>query len=287
MSKTIENALRVEQLTEPYVDSGFAGRAEWGPGPWQDEPDLVEWRHVSGLPCLVVRGPTGAWCGYVGVPGSHPWFGHEYGKVDEHSSHGGLTFSGTCRGDICHVAQDGEPETVWWFGFDCAHAGDLAPGLNVYRRKAREQFSPEGAALLGLSERVAQLAAETYAEDSWEKYRDLPYVRGCVDELAHELMMKGTQHVAFAGWWLKRHGYIRTPMHVINDLLAGVKLFFRRDLPQFWREIYLEQDRWGRGPEERAQLELSYGEDRWDPNGLANVAKARRRDRPWPKRDRW
>lgn len=28
---------------------------------------------------------------------------------------------------VCHVAGDGEPDNVWWFGFDCAHSGDLSP----------------------------------------------------------------------------------------------------------------------------------------------------------------
>ena len=47
--------------------------------------------------------------------------------------HGGITFSEFClemRADghgICHVADPGEPEKVWWFGFDCAHLGDLCP----------------------------------------------------------------------------------------------------------------------------------------------------------------
>lgn len=242
--RKIDNALRVERLPDTPGERGFVPRESWGPGPWQDEPDLVEWRHESGLPCLVVRGPTGAWCGYVGVPGSHPWFGHEYGQHEGlDGAHGGLTFSGPCGGHICHVARPGEPEHVWWFGFDCAHAFDLAPGLNVYRRRAREQFSPEGIALLGLSENVAKLAAEVYPDsDPWEAYRDLAYVRGCVDELAHQLMMKGVESTLFAGWWLHRHGYIRTPMGIVNDFLAGVKKVFY-------------------------------------------MAKARRRDRPWPSKD--
>lgn len=29
---------------------------------------------------------------------------------------------------ICHVPEAGEPERVWWFGFDCAHSGDQCPG---------------------------------------------------------------------------------------------------------------------------------------------------------------
>lgn len=28
---------------------------------------------------------------------------------------------------VCHVAAAGEPDHVWWFGFDCAHAGDYCP----------------------------------------------------------------------------------------------------------------------------------------------------------------
>ncbi len=34
---------------------------------------------------------------------------------------------------ICHVPEPGEPDHVWWFGFDCGHAFDFMPapaGLN-------------------------------------------------------------------------------------------------------------------------------------------------------------
>lgn len=106
-------------------------KATWGSGPWQDEPDKVQWRDdVTGLPCLIVRGPGGALCGYVGIKAGHPFFGREYSdrvKVDREnfqlpeqgspielfleifhendgcvsasmcfSIHGGLTFSGHC-----------------------------------------------------------------------------------------------------------------------------------------------------------------------------------------------
>ena len=29
---------------------------------------------------------------------------------------------------VSHVADDGEDGIVWWFGFDCAHFGDVTPG---------------------------------------------------------------------------------------------------------------------------------------------------------------
>ncbi|MGF6871695.1 hypothetical protein [Paraburkholderia sp. MM5477-R1] len=100
----------------------------------------------------------GHWCAYVGVPPSHPLFGHDFRDavpyppgalerpfaIDEHGVlntfaamfdrpewrddhalvcliigvHGGLSYSGHLRGDSEH----------WYFGFDCGHAGDLKPG---------------------------------------------------------------------------------------------------------------------------------------------------------------
>lgn len=40
--------------------------------------------------------------------------------------HGGITYGDRCRGEICHVAQPGESDDVWWVGFDCNHSGDLS-----------------------------------------------------------------------------------------------------------------------------------------------------------------
>lgn len=93
----------------------------------QGEPDRVEWRHGY-VPCLIVRGPAGALCGYVAVAPGHPWHGVDCSKIDA-EAHGGLTYSAKCQagGAICHVAKPGEPDDVWWLGFDCAHSGDLCP----------------------------------------------------------------------------------------------------------------------------------------------------------------
>ncbi len=109
-------------------------KSAWGEGPWQDEPDKRQWvDEATGLPCLIVRGPLGALCGYVGVSEGHPYYGKEYDCVDA-DCHGGLTFAGHCcpspegegRG-ICHVVEDGDDDNVWWLGFDCAHSGDVSP----------------------------------------------------------------------------------------------------------------------------------------------------------------
>lgn len=141
-----------------------------GPGEWDNEPDKVQYIDKdTQLPCLIVRNPFGALCGYVGVRKDHPLFGRSYDArvpYNERSAltlgsqsplvllsealreedgtvrldalfdaHGGLTFSGSCQegGKICHVVDDGEDDSVWWFGFDCAHAGDLVPGFSRYR----------------------------------------------------------------------------------------------------------------------------------------------------------
>lgn len=129
----------VERVTRRTTD-----KATWPPGPWQSEPDEKRWTdEATGLECFMKRGPTGSWCGYVGVPEGHPAFGLSYYKSDfdladvisgkamrevrvqhqinEIEVHGGLTYSGTSadRGAGKH-----------WFGFDCAHAGDWNPKMD-------------------------------------------------------------------------------------------------------------------------------------------------------------
>lgn len=103
----------------------------WPAGPWDDEPDRVDWIH-EGLACMLIRNPIGAWCGYVGVPREHPAYDQSYWDVDV-DVHGGLTYSDRCAGHICHVPQEGMPDDVFWFGFDCAHSGDVVPGLVMHR----------------------------------------------------------------------------------------------------------------------------------------------------------
>lgn len=109
-------------------------KSKWERGTWDQEPDKVQWiDEVSGLDCLAVRKPNhGAWCGYVGVPESHRYFGKHYDDCGA-DVHGGLTFAGACEDGaqegegICHVAEPGRPDKIWWLGFDCVHVGDLAP----------------------------------------------------------------------------------------------------------------------------------------------------------------
>ena len=99
-------------------------------GFWDMEPDFLEFR-ASGFPCILVRSGLGAWCGYVGVPPGHPWHSKGYDDV-EANVHGGLTYAEPCTGVVCREPQPGESDNVWWLGFDCAHSGDIVPGLTMF-----------------------------------------------------------------------------------------------------------------------------------------------------------
>ena len=140
-------------------------------GPWNVEPTKVQWVDAAtDLPCLVVRNQLGNLCGYAGVTKDHPLFQKFYDDVDHErvSVHGGLTYSDLCRPakseaqGVCHIAEPGSDDRVWWFGFDCAHCGDMVP----YQRSWHSMFdrTPE-----------------------WETYKDMGYVASEVTRLAEQL----------------------------------------------------------------------------------------------------
>jgi len=96
----------------------------WPEGPWQNEPDVERWSDVaSGLRCKIWRNQLGAWCGYAGVVPSSPLYEKDRNsqKLEDICVHGGLTFSGKHE----------EEGDIWFFGFDCCHAGDFIPAINL------------------------------------------------------------------------------------------------------------------------------------------------------------
>jgi len=119
------------------IEYNTIDKTDWPRGEWDDEPDKIQWQdEETGMPCLIVRGPMGALCGYVGVSSSNKFFHMNYDDVDgDIHVHGGLTFSNGCEPDadetkhICHRPAAGEEDHVWWFGFDCAHSNDYAPKM--------------------------------------------------------------------------------------------------------------------------------------------------------------
>lgn len=139
-------------------------------GAWLTEGDARDFiDEATGYPVALRRGPAGAWCGYIGVPTDHALHGKGYshkisppegwaereGSIDDVGvmnvfcadadeikrgivpvdlcvrCHGGLTYAGKGW-------WSGDDRASWWFGFDCAHSGDLSPkypihGGEVYR----------------------------------------------------------------------------------------------------------------------------------------------------------
>jgi hypothetical protein len=150
-------------------------KEEWAPGPWHDEPDHVVFEH-AGYPCILHRNLLGAWCGYVGVPEGHPWFGKGYDDVDA-NVHGGLTYAEPCQGDVCHEA----PEPRHWLGFDCGHSQDRSPGLEATIAKIRSQPPQEKAWLAERMERLGMTVT----------YKDLAYVRAETESLAEQAAQAG------------------------------------------------------------------------------------------------
>lgn len=144
------------------------------PGPWDSEPDKVQWPDPdTGLPCLAVRHERmGFWCGYVGLAEGHPYFGKGYDDVPV-EVHGGLTFADACHPGkseaygICHVPAAGEPDHVWWLGFDCGHAYDASP--SDYQRAVENKHQ------------------WPWAVSADEEYRTLAYVREQCAQLARQL----------------------------------------------------------------------------------------------------
>lgn len=123
--------------------------------PWENEPD-EERSEVLSLRYAIIRHPSlKHLCGYVAVPPGHPLHGKHYDAVEAPESspgvHGGLTYSG----DRAPSDPDAGPD--WWFGFDCAHHGDLVPGV---------------------------LAVRAMPARSGEVYRDMAFVRAQIAVLA-------------------------------------------------------------------------------------------------------
>lgn len=117
-------------------------KSKWAEGIWQTEPDYVSWIEPhTHYPCHIRRNEHGAWCGFVGIPTTHPLYladkNDEVWKfIDVHKEIG-----------FCGLADYAEkdfypPEKRWWVGFHCGHIGDVLPRIpnnitlnGIYRNK--------------------------------------------------------------------------------------------------------------------------------------------------------
>lgn len=132
-----------------------------------------EWEH-AGLKCVVVMArEAGHRCGYVRVPPSHPMFGKSYNDP-EVDVHGGLTFAAL---EPC-THEDG---SGWWFGFDCAHLGDLSTDPDVDTSSLSEE-----------AKRRVEIDRELRLGDyssfgDYSSYRSQAYVEREAESLAEQL----------------------------------------------------------------------------------------------------
>src|SRR5260221_5236702 len=99
----------------------------WPSGPWDDEPDRLQWLTEAGFEGLILRSFNGSLNGYVAVSRKHPYWEKCDGDVDL-DCHGGITYCGPGGFAITKLV-DPDGFHFWWFGFDCAHMGDYTPLL--------------------------------------------------------------------------------------------------------------------------------------------------------------
>ncbi len=155
-------------------------KEDWGPGPWQKEPDRVEWVDTAtGLTCRILRSPIGSLCGYVGVPKDHQAYGMEHDpfvgnyvdvnvewwrrhithrveyKIIDIDVHGGLTYAGE-HGD----------SGLHWFGFDCGHAFDFTPGLDYNGDATYRDLAYVTKEVESLAKQLAAIKEEPYEQES-------------------------------------------------------------------------------------------------------------------------
>jgi hypothetical protein len=141
----------MSEVTERAVD-----RAGWPPGEWDAEPDRVDFEH-AGFSCVLARHPQiGAWWGWVLLPASHPRYGQTVKQLRDLEVHGGLNVA---------WKEDGGR---WMVSFDCAHVGDLCPGMLALKSK------------LGLSHPADPLLLR-------ETYRPFAYAKRECERLAEQL----------------------------------------------------------------------------------------------------
>lgn len=142
--------------------------------PWETEPDSIDFE-AEGLRCAMRRSRNSSWCGYVGIGPEHPLFGlptnHPL-KLPRAWFERRRGFEGAGMMDIFMFAIGGKelleacpislafqvhggvnwaqdsvpgqpPDGRWWFGFDCAHAGDYVPGVQDDLAQMVELMPPE------------------------------------------------------------------------------------------------------------------------------------------------
>lgn len=157
--------------------------------PYFSEPDFFD-SCAFGLPIFACRNYMKAWCGYVGVPKGHSFFGMDYFErvatdrdnlrigqqspmaifieaMKEDDGKVALDILLDCPGGLTW-ANDHQPlgpkGKYWWFGFDCSHYNDLSP-----------------------HDIISSMGESCWKLETGAKYRDLKFVKSALYKLADQL----------------------------------------------------------------------------------------------------
>lgn len=137
MPKTrVQRRRKLEKWKRDKLDAACS--RPWPPGPWDTEPDRELFESL-GFQCMCLRGFSGAWCGYVGVDSTHPWYRRQDKEGMECASPVEITFSGTFHPDH-RVKPRGFCEHLWWVGFHCGHGLAIQPRMEAVMLKYGETF---------------------------------------------------------------------------------------------------------------------------------------------------
>lgn len=135
--------------------------------PWEHEPDHVMFMSEAGYVCEIKRHEAHKHlCGYIYIPFGHPDYGKTYHALEDTLAvHGGWTYS--------HDGGDDDGGKFTIFGFDCAHAGDISPGIVDITNKWLGQI--------------------TEGTDDTETYRDIAYVTEQLENAAKQFKERSKQ----------------------------------------------------------------------------------------------
>lgn len=138
-------------------------KSKWPRGPWDSEPDRRFWRTRAGLHAYIIRQANyGHLCGYVEVPTevNEDWNREQDDEkgpwTPDIDMHGGVTWSG----ETSQWAPEYRPEyNCWWWGFDCNHAWDYAPGLATILPRYAQHFADQEYKTFAYAEAECEKAA--------------------------------------------------------------------------------------------------------------------------------
>jgi len=227
---------------------------------WESEPNLKRFKHKGHL-CKIKRHDTMLHlCGYIGVPKGHVMYGLKYDesspflkktlnrikkkKVDPQDLglgqmlhammgsynatpesilmvHGGVTFSGSQEGS-----------DLWWFGFDCNHYRDLAPGMSDSKISEMDGIPNEiREAFAKLEGKLDELMSENDVRMPEKTYKDMVFVTEECEKMATQLAFIGRENKT-PSFLLNFIGNIRKALRPIRDKIRLMKMnwIFRKGM---------------------------------------------------------